>query len=102
MKTAMHQYLEQLVEENPNGVPVQIVFKPGGQIQAGALARGPVDGLFKFGTVGRAGPDVAPETGLSPGDMVTIDIVFEPDSVLQVVTQQKTAGVVGRSGIIAS
>lgn len=89
----MKEFLEKLIDDaGGEAVAVQVCFKPGHVMQAGALARGPVEGLFKLGVGAQATKDTP--GNFKPGELVICDIVFEADAVMQVLTFNASAGLV--------
>lgn len=89
----MGRYLDQLIDEGQGeAVICQLCFKPAGVMQAGALARGPVDGTYKLGIGAQATKDTPGD--FKPGAMLTCSVVFEPDAVMQVITFLEHSGIV--------
>ena len=92
MSNPMAKYLDHLIDESGEGVAqVQILFAPGVKMQAGAVRRSMFDGLYEFCTPVQATED-AP--GVSAGQMIVVNIAFEPGSILQIITQQETSGII--------
>lgn len=90
-KSPIQQHLEELIDASPDKVvAVQLCFKPGMAMQAGALARGPVAGTFKLGVGARATKDTP--GNFRPGETVICDIVFEADAVMQVLSFTSSSG----------
>ncbi len=94
MSSPIAKYLDKLIDEAPEGVvEVQLLFTPGVKMQAGAVRRcGDFEGLYEFCTPVQANEDM--EDGTKAGQMVLVNIVFDPAAVLQVITTLKTSGII--------
>lgn len=97
-RTPMTELLEKLIEEaDDDGVALQVQFKLG-QPAAGALRRGPVEGIYEFCTVVEIGPDAPPEMRRL-GDKLLASQYFEADAIQQViVTKVDDAPTIHRPG----
>jgi hypothetical protein len=94
----MAAVLDKLIDDaGGDAVAAQLVFKPGMDIKAGALARGPVPGTYKLGIMGQATKDTPGQ--YKAGEKVLINIVFAADAVLQVMTFMPTSGIVTNQGL---
>lgn len=92
MKSPMAQLLDQiLAEATQDAVPIQLTFKPGVQTTAGALKRGPVDGIYCLATGTLA---TAQTPGAKVGDQIMVEQFFEAEAVMTIVKQMDMSAIV--------
>jgi hypothetical protein len=84
MTSPMKLLLDKLLAEaEHNVVKCQIMFQPGGQAQAGAVKKGPIDGTYAFGSVvEEIGPDNRPT-----GNAVMINQYFAADAIQRIAVE---------------
>jgi hypothetical protein len=100
----MERYLMMLIDEAKRAgdetALVQLRFKPGLQMQAGALKNGPIQGMFQLVTMAMATKDTP--GGFKPGDQILCTMTFAADAVQEVFTFVRHEGgrIVAPSGVL--
>jgi hypothetical protein len=94
MSSPIAKYLDKLIDDADEGVAqVQLLFAPGVKVQAGGVRRcEAADGLYEFCTPVQATEDL--DDGTKAGQTIVVNIVFDPTSILQVITQMETSGII--------
>lgn len=77
----MKLLLDKLIDDaEGEAIKCQVMFQPGGQAMAGAVKKGPIEGIYMFGTVvEEVGTD-----GRSTGHAVMINQYFDANAVQRI------------------
>ena len=83
MENPLAQYMETMIDRNPEKVATAQLIMTNGQMLSGALRRSETPGVYELGTVAQATKDTP--GALRPGQEMVVTIAFTAEAVLQVV-----------------